>query len=65
MQNLFETTPSIRRCAAKALTGICSGCRKPGVTLTWLLETLLSTVIPFQSMEDVNVNKVLGVLVGF
>ena len=63
MQNLFETTPAIRRSTASALVGICVGCRKPGILLTWLLETLLLTAIPFQSMDEISPNKVLGILV--
>lgn len=67
LTNLTDTSPPIRRSTASILTSICSGSRKPACFLLWLLTSILDTVVPTTTANELDLvasEKLLGVLVG-
>ncbi|PSN49021.1 Huntingtin [Blattella germanica] len=60
LQNLSSDSAVIRRSASASILTVCLHCRKPQVFTSYVVNTLLDSVIPIQ--EDQSVPTVLGVL---
>lgn len=63
LNNLMNSTPSIRRSTASILTSICTGSRRPGFFLLWLFGVMMESVVPFKHLNDIVISKILGLLV--
>lgn len=60
LPNLSHTSSAVRRSAVTSLLVLCSHSRKPSMFLSWLLTTILQTLVPVQ--DEAPTSQVLGCL---
>ena len=64
LNNLTDSSASIRRSTASIIISMCLGSRKPAYFLLWLFSTILDSILPCSDFSVLKSEKILGVLVG-